>query len=224
MAESNRVSQRSREWNNSLVNSGKSESDNHCSRDYRAGLTQSACPAVSSCVSVRDGGHGVHAAVHQRRAGLRGRHAHADQAEGKRAACPHLSGGARWRGIRRESEQTDGNLSSPGEVAMAVLNEPMSWDSEEPGLSLQRGDGERKGDFHSGVSSVHIFILPHLFNSYQAPYCKIFPFYECRLWGLKWGSLLLKVTLLITDGNRGDLRLWGPPPIQPLFSGPPNVI
>ena len=43
---------------------------------------------------------------------------------------------------------------------MAVLNEPMSWDSEEPGLSLQRGDGERKGDFHSGVSSVHIFILP----------------------------------------------------------------
>ena len=75
--------------------------------------------------------------------------------------------GARWRGIRRESEQPDGNLSSPGEVAMAVLNEPMSWDSEEPSLSLQIGDGERKGDFHSGVSSVHTFVF--------APFIQFFP-------------------------------------------------
>lgn len=42
---------------------------------------------------------------------------------------------------------------------MAVLNEPMSWNSEAPGLPLQREDGERKGDFHSGVSSVHTFIF-----------------------------------------------------------------
>lgn len=97
MAESNRVSQRSRKRN-----SRKSESGNHCGQDYRAGVTQGARPAVSLCVSVWDGGHGVRAAVHQRRAGLHGRHAHADQAEGKGAASPHLSG-------EREAEAFAGN-------------------------------------------------------------------------------------------------------------------
>lgn len=63
---------------------------------------------------------------------------------------------------------------------MAVLNEPMSWDSEEPGLPLQRGDGERKAYFHSGVSSVHTFIFTPFIKFLPGPYYKIFPFYECR--------------------------------------------
>lgn len=99
-----------------------------------------------------------------------------DQAEGK-GLYPSSQGSERGR-HSQELKRPDGNLSLPGEVAMAVLNELMSWNSEALGLPLQRGDGERKG-----VVSVPLCIplfLPHLFSSYQAPYCKIFPFYECR--------------------------------------------
>ena len=111
----------------------KPERDNHCSQGESTGRDSERAPLrVLLCVSVRDGGDGVRATVHQRRAGLHGRHAHADQTEGKRACVPSSLRSARRRGIFRELSRLDGNVSLPGEAVVALLNEPMSWDSEEP--------------------------------------------------------------------------------------------
>lgn len=66
----------------------KPERDNHFHQGKSAGRDSERAPRRVLCVSVRDGGDGVCAAVHQRRAGLHGRHAHADQTEGKTACVP----------------------------------------------------------------------------------------------------------------------------------------
>lgn len=110
-------------------------------------------PAVS-CVAVRDGGHGVYAAVRRRSAGLHGRHAHADQTEGKRTyVCPCLRL-TKHTAAFRELSRPVGNWQLPGEAAIECaryLGSQKNW--VPPGL---RGKGERNGYLHS-ISYVHSF-------------------------------------------------------------------
>lgn len=118
---------------------------------------------VCPCVSVWHGGHGVRAAVHQRGAGLHGRHAHAHQAEGKRASvCPSFRLMTRFE--RRKQ---------PGWEVTVTWMLPMPGRLKNGVPPPQRAKGERTGCLRV-VGHVHSFIFA-IYSVLAVPHGGVIP-------------------------------------------------